>query len=186
MLAGMVLVSYPFFFDVSSGNLMVFVLLAGTWAIRGNRVAIAAYLLLAVLIPRPLTLPLAAWLLWKRPAWRLPAALVVLGVMASTAALGYGSAWADALTRSAGDVRNVFNLGPTGFIGPAWLLVGIPLGVWLTFRGRLGWASLAISPYLLPYYYLMLGLEVAPGRGAGSRPAFMTALGALRRHWRRA
>jgi hypothetical protein len=44
----------------------------------------------------------------------------------------------------------------------------VPLAAWLTLRGKLGWASLAISPYLLPYYFQMLGLELVVPRDAPS------------------
>jgi hypothetical protein len=155
----LVLVSYPFFFDVNTGNLMIFVALTGFWAMRGNRIATGVYLALTVLIPRPLMLPLAVWILWKRPEWRVPFALLVTVVIISTVATGHAAAWPNALLAATDDVMNPFNFGPTGIVGPVWLLLGIPLAAWLTYRGHVGWASLAISPYLLPYYYLMLVLE---------------------------
>ena len=159
-----VLVSYPFWFDVDTGNLMVFVLLAAAWAWRGSRIGIAIYMALTILVPRPLMLPLAAWILWRRPEWRIPTIALALVVMVSAAFMGYLGPWASALTRSAGDVTSQLNLGPSRFLGVWWLLIGLPLGAWLTLKGRVGWASLAVSPYLLPYYWLMLGVElVAPG-----------------------
>ena len=65
------------------------------------------------------------------------------------------------------DVANTFNLSPSRFVGAWWMLIGLPLGAWLVLRGRIGWASMAISPYLLPYWVQMLGLElVRPGAGS--------------------
>jgi hypothetical protein len=164
-LALLLLVSYPFWFDVATGNLMVFVLLAAAWAYRGNRPATAIYLALCVLVPRPIMLPLLAWILWRHPAWRLPfAGIVVVGVLTAIPT-GYLPAWIGSLFQSgANEMANDFNLSPSRFLGAAWLVIGVPLAAWLTLRGKLGWASLAISPYLLPYYFQMLGLELVMPR----------------------
>ncbi len=163
-LAVAVLVSYPFWFDVQTGNLMTFVALAGFLALRGSWVATATFLVLAVLIPRPLMLPLAVWLLWRQPATRLPFALLFVGHTVVVVALGYGAEWLSALTSVQAELANDFNFGPSRFIGPLWIPIGLALGAWLTWRGRLGLASLAISPYWLPYYFLMLLLEIAGPR----------------------
>jgi hypothetical protein len=168
-LALLLLVSYPFWFDVATGNLMVFVLVAAAWAYRGNRPATVIYLALCVLVPRPIMLPLLAWILWRQPAWRLPfAGIVVLGLLTAIPT-GYLPAWIGSLLQSgANEMANDFNLSPSRFLGAAWLVVGVPLAAWLTLRGKLGWASLAISPYLLPYYFQMLGLELVVPRDAPS------------------
>jgi len=164
-LALLLLVSYPFWFDVNAGNLMMFVFLAAAWALRGNAIAVAAYLVLCALIPRPIMLPLLAWILWQRPAWRWPFVGIVALVVASAVPTGYLGDWVASFTASGvKDIANDFNLSPSRFVGPWWLLVGIPLGVWLTLRGRIGWASMAISPYLLPYWVQMLGLELVRPR----------------------
>lgn len=170
-LALLLLVSYPFWFDVNTGNLMVFVLLAAAWAYRGNGVATTAYLALCVLIPRPIMLPLLAWLLWQRPAWRLPfVGMALIGVLTAIPT-GYLPTWIGSLLQSGtNEIVNDFNLSPSRFLGPLWLIIGLPLAGWLTLRGRLGWASMAISPYLLPYYVQMLGLELVRPQDA-SEPA---------------
>ena len=170
-LALLLLVSYPFWFDVVTGNLMVFVLLAAAWAYRGNGWATAVYLALCVLLPRPIMVPLLAWILWQRPAWRLPfVGMALIGVLTAIPT-GYLPTWIGSLLQSGtNEIANDFNLSPSRFLGPAWLIIGLPLAAWLTFRGRLGWASMAISPYLLPYYVQMLGLELVRPQDA-SEPA---------------
>jgi hypothetical protein len=176
-LALLLVVSYPFWFDVTTGNLMVFVLLAAAWAYRGNNVATAAYLTLCVLVPRPIMVPLLAWILWKRPSWRLPfLGIAGLGLLTALPT-GYLPQWIGSLFTSATDeIRNDFNLSPSHVLGEAWLLVGVPLATWLTLRGRVGWASMAISPYLLPYYVQMLGLEVVQPLSPASTPAEASGL----------
>jgi hypothetical protein len=47
-----------------------------------------------------------------------------------------------------------YNLGPSRWLGYWWLLAGVPLGAWLYWRGKVGWAGLAISPYVWSYYLL--------------------------------
>jgi hypothetical protein len=170
-LAVLLLVSYPFWFDVNTGNLMVFVLLAAAWAYRGNGVATAAYLALCVLVPRPIMLPLLVWILWQRPAWRLPFIAIAAVGLLTALPTGYLPEWLGSLFRSGADeIANDFNLSPSRFIGAAWLIVGLPLSAWLIIRGRIGWASMAISPYLLPYWVQMLGLELVQPRDRSAAP----------------
>jgi hypothetical protein len=166
----LLLVSYPFWADVNTGNLMIFVLLAAAWAFRGNRVATGIYLALCVLIPRPIMVPLLAWLLWQRRAWRWPfVGMVAIGVLTAIPT-GYLPDWIGSFVNSGvKDVANDFNLSPSRFLGVAWLVIGLPLAAWLTIRGRVGWASMAISPYLLPYWVQMLGLELVRPRSYSER-----------------
>ena len=129
LLVAAVLVSYPFWFDVQTGNLMTFVAVLGVLALRGGRVATAAFLVLAVLIPRPLMLPLAVWLLWQRPATRLPFAAFFLAHAAVVIALGYGAEWLAALTSVQAELANDYNFGPSRFIGSLWVPIGAPAAV---------------------------------------------------------
>lgn len=155
------LLSWPFWYDVQTGNVMVFILLAAAWAITGSRLATGAYLILAILIPRPLMLPVAAWLLWKRPEWRLPFATAFAAHALAVLALGWGPEWIGTIVAAGRDADLPSNVGPSRFIGSLpWLAIGLPLAAWLTWRGRIGFASIAASPYLLPYYLLMLVLEL--------------------------
>ena len=156
-----VLVSWPLWYDIQTGNLLTFVFLAAAWAMRGSRIAIGVYLLFVILGPRPLMLPLAAWLLWQRPEWRLPFAAAVVVHGAAVIGLGWAEGWAGTLIAAAEDASLPSNVGPSRFVGTIpWLVVGLPLAAWLTLKGRVGWASLAASPYWLPYYLLFAALEV--------------------------
>jgi hypothetical protein len=166
------LLSWPFWYDVEAGNLLAFVVLAAAWAARGSRVGSAAFLALVLLVPRPLMLPVAAWVLWKQPEWRIPfvAAFAVHAVV--VVATGWADDWTVALLAAGGDVTNPSNVGPSRVLGTVpWVLIGVPLAGWLTVRGRLGLASLMASPYWLPYYLLVLLLELRtlrwPTRRAG-------------------
>ena len=153
------LLAYPFWFDLETGNINTFVAVTAVLALRGSRLATALYLLLLLLVPRPLALPLAAWILWRRPEWRLP----FLGLAALNAALvaatGLGGAWLSVLLSAASEIGGNLNLGPSAVIGTAWIPIGLVLAAFLTWRGRIGLASVAASPYWLPYYFLMLLLE---------------------------
>lgn len=156
--------SWPFWFDVEAGNVMVFVVLAAAWALRGNAVGMAAFITMAVLMPRPLMLPVLAWLLWRHRTWVLPFAGLVAIHGIAVAVTGWGDEWLAVLASSSNEIGSPLNLGPSRWIGLWWLVAGIPLAAWLTLRGRVGWASLAISPYWLPYYLLMPVLELARRR----------------------
>lgn len=156
------LLSWPFWFDVETGNALTFVLLAAAWAVRGSRIGTGAFLAMTILMPRPLMLPVAAWLLWKRPTWRAPVAAAALFSAGLVLSSGWTDEWAGYLLGISTHFQSPNNLGPTRFVGTIWLVVAIPLAVWLTRRGHLGWASLTSSyPYLYPYYFLMLALEIS-------------------------
>jgi hypothetical protein len=161
----LVLASWPFWFDLSLGNVVTYIVLAAGWALRGNQIAAYLFLVLSLLIPRPLMLPVAAWLLWRRPQLRWPfaAAAVLIGI--ATLATGLGMAWFNMLFGSISEVHWTFNIGPSRWIGLGWLVVGIPLAIWLTWRGRVSLASIAVSPYVLPYYLLFAFLPDGTKRG---------------------
>ena len=159
-LALVTILSWPFWFDVEAGNLMTFVFVLAAFALAGRRWAIAAYLVAAVLVPRPLMLPIAIWLLWQHREWRWPfAALFVVHALV-VAVTGWGPAWIGSLAASSAEIESVLNFGPSRLIGWWWIPIGLTAAIILTWRGRLGWASLAASPYWLPYYFLMPLLEL--------------------------
>ena len=156
LIIGLAAVSWPLWVDAREGNVFTFVFVTGVLALQGSRAGALAVIALTVLIPRPVQLPLVAWLLWKRPDLRYPAAgmAAVVGIVS----IPLLPEWVAAVR---GQV-NMFNLSPSRFIGPAWYAIGIPLGAWLTWKGRVGWAGLAMSPYNLPYYLLVLFWELVP------------------------
>jgi hypothetical protein len=161
LLVGLVLISYSFWFDAAQGNTLTFSLVAGGCALRGNRLAALVYLGLLVLIPRPILLPLALWLLWQRPDLRLPFLALFVVHAGLVFATGYALPWLATIAAYEPRWPGVA-AGPTVLLGRWWLLIGIPLGVWLTWRGRLGWAGLAVSPYVAPQYLMWPLLELAP------------------------
>ena len=158
-LALLTMLTWPFWEDVWHGNMMTFVFVSGFLALRGSRLGAASFLVLALLVPRPLMLPLLSWLIWKRPAWRGAGFAIVAVMAALTVATGYAVPFVEALSRSANESHLLLNPLPSRFIGFWWLLVGVPIAAWLVWKGRIGWASLAASPYIWPYHGLMLLLE---------------------------
>lgn len=149
LLIGLVLVSYGFWFDTAQGNTLTFSLVAGMLALRDSRWGSFAYLGLFVLMPRPLLLPLAVWLVWKRPELRWPATGMAFIAAVLTLASGQMGQWLETLLSYRGPA---WDIGPTAVLGAWWLAVGIPLAAWFTYRGHVGWAGLAMSPYILPQY----------------------------------
>ncbi len=150
-------VSWPFWADVEQGSVLTLCFVAAVLALRGSRASGALYLVLCLLIPRPLMAPVAVWLLWQHPGWRLPfvaAAAAQLGVLAAIGELGV---WVRVLVGSSSEMTSGANMGPSALFGEWWIVLGLPLAAWLTYRGRLGLASLAASPYWL-LYYLLFGL----------------------------
>jgi hypothetical protein len=160
----LLLASWPFAFDLQLGNLMTFILLAAAWGLRGNRPAALIFLALALLAPRPLVLPIAAWLLWRQPVLRWP--FVAMFVIHAGLVLlsGWGEEWISRLLTSTDEVESAFNIGPSAIVGAWWLLIGVPLGIWLFVRGRVGLAGLAVTPYVLPYYLMVALLDLPASR----------------------
>ena len=156
-----VLLTFPFWMDFYNGNVMTFVLVSAWTAVHGNRAGTVAFLALSVLVPRPLMLPVLAWLLWRQPWSRWVFALLALTVLAASIATGQLGPFVDRLLLTpGGEVGGAYDRGPSAVIGMWWTPIGLALAAILTYRGRLGLASLAVSPYLLGYYYIMLALEL--------------------------
>lgn len=169
LMSAITLASWPLWYDVETGNTVALFLLAGAWALAGSKLATGAYFIGLILIPRPLMMPLGVWLLWKRPEWRLPVLGLFVVHAVAVLATGWADEWINELIATPASIyRSSTNVGPSRFVGLAWMIVGLPLGAWLTWKGRVGWASLAVSPYLLPYYLLMGLLELAPKRDDAS------------------
>ncbi len=170
-LVSVTLVAWPFWYDVRLGSTFFVAYILAAAALGGSRWASVAYLGLFLVMPRPLMLPVAAWLLWQRPRLLRLAALGLLFELGLLAATHELLPWVYALVESTGEIANPTNIGPSACVGSAWLILGVPLAIWLTWKGRLGLASLAASPYWLPYYLLFALLELVPiRRRIGAKP----------------
>jgi hypothetical protein len=164
-LALLAVLSFPFWVDVWAGNILVFVLVAAVAALDGRRWGVFAFMALAVAAPRPLMLPVLAYLLWQ-DGWSRRAFLIVFAVHAVLVLLtGLGPAWVHNLLGSEVDVGGRWDFGPARIIGAIWIPIGLALAAWFTYRGRLGFASLVASPYWLLQYPLILLLEWRPRSG---------------------
>ncbi len=160
-LAAITVLSWPFWADVYNGNTMVFVFVAAVAAMRRSTSGTAAYVGLALLMPRPVMLPVLAWILWKQPRWRLYFPVVAVAYAGLVLATGQGFAWLETLTTVSDAVAvSSRDIGPSALIGGWWALIGAILAVVLTLYGRVGLASLAASPYWLPQYLIMTLLEL--------------------------
>ena len=150
------LLSWPFWSDALNGSTLTFVVVSGALALRGSRMAMGTYVLLFVLAPRPLMLPVLAVVLYRQRLARFAVAAGVVVVVAASALSGQLGAWVLRLVESGpSEIESINNIGPSLLMGPWWLLLGVPLGVWLTLRRYPGAAGLAMSPYWLSYYLLM-------------------------------
>ena len=163
--------SWPFAMDFQHGALIMPMVLAAAWALRGSRVGGLAFILFTLLSPRPLMLPVAAYLLWRQPSLRLPATALLVANGAVVLLSGYADEWVTMLLTVGTDgIGTPLNLSPSRFIGRAWIPIGVVLATWLAIRGRVGLAALAISPYLLPHYLLFALLDL-PRTGTSRPPA---------------
>jgi hypothetical protein len=160
----LVALSAFFWVDLLVGNVFTFVAVAGAFALAGSRGGALLYLVLTLLMPRPVQIPLAFWLLWQRPELRISFALVfglhAVGVLAS----GLAGPWIGALIGSLSQASEPFALGPGRLLGAWWLVIGIPAAALLVWRGSDRMAALAglvASPYLLPQH-LLLGVIAIP------------------------
>jgi hypothetical protein len=156
----LVALSGGFWVDLAFGNTVTFVFVAGVLALRGNKLAGLASVALFVLMPRPIQVPLIAWLLWRNPSWRLPGLAIISAHLAAVLATGYGPDWIASMQAiGPQQMAPEINWGPTALIGYWWFIVGLPVGIWLAFRGYVGLAGLALSPYILPHYAIMTLLD---------------------------
>lgn len=158
-LATLTLLSVGFWFDAFVGNALVFIFVAGALALRGSRWAAIAYFALSLLMPRPLQVPLVLWLLWKQPGLRWPFAGMLAINIAGVVATGYAWEWFEAV-RAFGIPDYSISLAR---MFPAWLVIGPLLAILLLWFGHVGWAGLAVSPYLWPGYLLWPLLDYKAG-----------------------
>lgn len=155
-------VSFPFWFDLRAGNVTTVMAVLAVLSVQGRGWAQAGYLAIAVLIPRPLMVPVVLWIVWRRRAWWpwLIAAAVLYA--AATWATGWLDEWFAVLGSVSAGLEGKTFLGWQRWLGEWWWAVAVPLAAMLMWWGRLGLASIAISPHIVPYYWLFLLLEVPP------------------------
>ncbi len=153
---------WPFWWELGTGSNMIFVLLFAHHALLGRRWAIVATLLMALLVPRPLMLPIVGLLLWDHRRAVIPFVVAAVGSVAFALVTGHLSRWLEVMAGSGSEMAVSYNIGPSALIGVWWLLIGVALAVWFTWQRRPGWAALSISPYWLPYYLLIGLLDLAP------------------------
>ena len=167
-----------FWVDLLVGNIFTFVAVAGAFAIAGSRNGALLYLLLSVLMPRPVQIPLAIWLLWRRAELRTPFALIFVLHAVAVVATGLAMPWMGSLFGSLSQIWEPFSLGPGRLLGVWWLVIGIPVAAVMVWRGSARVAALAglvASPYLLPQHLLMglIGgpLVIPKGAVQGAMPS---------------
>ena len=155
-IALLALLSAPFWNDVYNGNTMTFVFVAAYSAMSGSRWGAYAFAALTLLMPRPVMLPVLGWLLWKSRRFILPFAAMLMTHSVAVAATGWGPEWiAHLIETGPRDIYAGHDLGPSQWIGLWWYPLGLAVAVWLTWRGRVGLASVAVLPYWLPHYWMM-------------------------------
>ena len=179
-LALVALLAFPFWADVQAGNVLVFTFVAAFHALRGNQWAGAAFVAMALVIPRPLVLPLLTWLAWQWPSWRIPIVVAAAASLGAAVVTGYHVDWLGMLLLTGGEETHRFGAQ----LLPAWPLTGIAFAVLLTVLGYPAAAGFAVQPYWLPYYGLLLLLEIRPrtngpvdrrAQGASVAPAHRAA-----------
>lgn len=155
------LATFPFWYDLASGNVLLFCLVAAWHALDGRRLGVVAFVTLAALVPRPLMLPVLAHLLWTRKDARWAFAAAAGVVIVSGLWTGTLDDWAVRLVATPGNELDAsWNVGPSAILGALWVPFGIALGIYAWSKGHLGLASLAISPYVIHYYALFALLEL--------------------------
>jgi hypothetical protein len=149
-----VAVSWPWWTDLTAGNLFGLVFVLGLLALRENRWAEYGYLVACLLMPRPLQMPLAAWLLWRRPYLRGPTVVIALGSLILVVGTGLAQEWAEFLVTATAPMYGMNSYSPTRSLGMLWLVIAAPFAAYSFWRGWIGLAGILVSPYLIPSYFL--------------------------------
>lgn len=167
-----VFATLPFWSDAMTGNAVVPIFVLAWLAVAGSRWGTWAFFIVAMLIPRPLMLPLLGWLLWNRPELRLPFAVLASVMAVLTLATGQVDEWiAQVQWISAWEVTRDGNLLPSRWIGGWWALGALPLSAVLAWRGHLGLAAVAASVYKGYFLFLLLEARERNAPSASSQVA---------------
>jgi len=179
---------WPFWNDAMTGNSITFAFVAAWLALSGSRWGTYAFMVLTLLMPRPLMLPTLAWLLWKRPETRIPFASLFVVHAGLVLASGQLGDWIrNVQSVSAWEMTRTLNVAPSRLIGIAWAPTAAVLAMWLTWKGRIGFASLAACVYLHAFYLGFALLEFQPrelrSRSADRRSAASSTASPASRSW---
>jgi hypothetical protein len=150
-LALVTLLAFPFWADVQAGNIMTFTFVAAYHALRGNRLAAGVLFGMAIIVPRPLLMPLVVYLLWLHPPWRIWFAVVALSSLIAAVATGYHGQWIEMLLLTSTEESHRFGAQAL----PGWPYTGLALAAVLTRLGYPAIAGFALQPYWLAYYGLL-------------------------------
>jgi hypothetical protein len=165
---GVVLLSPPIWSDVRAGSVMTFIFVAGWTALQGHRAGTIATYVLAMLMPRPLVIPLLIYLAWKQPWSRWWLAGIIVAHALLVLASGYGPGFVERLIASGPEEMAHFavNFSPLRELGWIWLPIGgVLIGLCLRF-GLVGVACLLASPYYIAYYGVVLLWDLRLALGA--------------------
>ena len=184
LVAGMVLFFPPIWHDLALGNVSVFtVAVLAVLLARRDGVGGVAFGLLLLLAPKPHLLPLALWLVFRRPRDGVAAlATLGIGVLAGMAVFGVDR-WVEWIGTFREPLERTFtaNVGFSGLLGPAGVVVGVAVAVVvgaaaLARRGDIGLGLSLISGILLgPYTFIhyLSGLVVVVDPVLRSRPRWL-------------
>jgi hypothetical protein len=184
LVAGMVLLFPPIWHDLALGNVSVFtVAVLAVLLSRRDGFGGVAFGLLLLLAPKPHLLPLALWLLVRRPRDGVAAlATLGVGVVAGMAVFGIDRLveWI-ATFREPLERTFTANVGFSGLLGPAGVVVGVAVAVVvgaaaLLRRGDIGLGLALVSGIVLgPYTFIhyLSGLVVVVDPVLRSKPRWL-------------
>lgn len=182
--AGAVLLFPPLWHDLALGNVSTFTVLVLLALLRWPDLLGGALLgLLLLLAPKPHLLPVAGWLAVRRPRAAV-AALSVLGAgfLVGLPVFGVG-AWGAYLATFREPLETTFtaNIGFSGLLGPAGVIVGVAaaVAIWVAALRRPGAIGLGLAivsgvvagPYTFIHY--LSGLLVAAEPVLRARPRWL-------------
>lgn len=184
LVAGMVLFFPPIWHDLALGNVSVFTVAVLTVLLaRRDGVGGLAFGLLLLLAPKPHLLPVALWLLLRRPRDGV-AAIATMAVGALAGVLVFGpTLWLDWLGTFREPLERTFtaNIGFSGLLGPVGVVIGVVAAAVigaaaLLRRGDIGLGLSLVSGIVLgPYTFIhyLSGLVVVIDPVLRARPRWL-------------
>jgi hypothetical protein len=184
LVAGMVLFFPPIWHDLALGNVSVFtVAVLAVLLARRDGIGGVAFGLLLLLAPKPHLVPLALWLIVRRPRDGVAAlATLGIGVLAGMAVFSVDR-WVEWITTFREPLERTFtaNVGFSGLLGPVGVVVGVAVAIVvgaaaLLRRGDIGLGLSLVSGILLgPYSFIhyLSGLVVVVDPVLRVRPRWL-------------